>query len=595
MSDQELSVRYSRPLGRHILIVDDEPAVRDVVQRMLEAAGYDVRTARDAHSALQSIADVKPAVALCDIHMPGPSGLWLADQIRASSPMTSIVLATSDDALPPAETLRSPIVAYILKPLQRRAVLATVADAFREFAAKTGVDVTPVPITPPATTGAEVPRPASRRSRSIGRWFFVLVAAALIASLFGVYRTWLGERPAQVFSQVAGSSGVVIVEDASGNSLAQGSGFFVAEDLFVTNHHVVNGAAIAKVMTNEGVVIPVRGLVANDRLHDVVLLKTSLSSSRHLALATSRPAVGDDVWVFGAPLGLQGTLSKGIVSAERTEGLPLLQISAPISPGSSGSPVVNTRGDVVGVASAVRMEGQNLNFAVPASYVQHLLDTAADVRPLIAAARGAGDDLERNQLIGPIRMVTVFGDSRAVLIFDRKGRLIEHTLDDGVTRSQYEYDETGHLKTVVERVNDRIVNEWNFTQVGHNVFEGRSREPRDSSMRRLEYSDEGRLVLDQKRTADAVMTSLRWMYPEAGWPATSITPREISDSGSGPAHEEYDAIGNTTRRRNGDGTETRFEYVFDRRANWTSRETIRVDAKGVPTVVTRERRDIQYW
>ncbi len=593
MSDHELEVRGSVPLGRHVLIVDDDAAVRDVVQRILTAAGYEVRTACDAHSALQSIADLRPAVALCDIHMPGPDGLWLADQIRAASPMTSVVLATSDDALPPAETLRASIVAYILKPLERRAVLATVADAFREFAAKSGVEVQPIAVSPPATTGAEAPRPKNRRVRSTRRW--LLVAAALAAAALGVYWTWLREQPTRVLSHVAESSGVVIVEDASGNSLGLGSGFFVAEDLFVTNHHVVNGGVTAKIMTNGGEVFPVRGLVATDRLHDVVLLKTSRLSSQHLMLEPSPPAVGDDIWVFGAPLGLQGTLSKGIVSAERTEGQPLLQISAPISSGSSGSPVVNTRGNVVGVASAFRLEGQNLNFAVPASYVQHLLATAADLRPLIAASRGAGDDLERNQLVGQVRTVTVLGDSRVVLIFDQQGRLIEQTLGDGVTRTRYEYDEAGHLKTAVDRVNDATVNEWNFMPVARNVFEGRSRDPRDNSIRRLEYSDVGRLVLDQTRTAEHVLLSSRWTYADVGWPATSATPLEVSDAVSGPAREEYDAIGNMTRRVNSDGTEMRFAYVFDRRANWVSREAIRVDVSGARTVVTRARRDIQYW
>jgi len=580
-------------LSRHILVVDDEPGFRDLLTRVLTGVGYEVRTAADAYGALQSIADVRPAVAICDVHMPGPNGLWLADQIRAASPTTAIILATSDAGIPPVETLRKGIVAYILKPLDRRAVLSAVGDAFRAFAADTGVDiprivVLPAPVTEPTPT-ASMNVPAHRS------WRWVLVAPLLMAIVLGAYWAWLQQQPGRVFSHVAESSGVVVVEDASGNTLRQGSGFFVAPDVFVTNHHVVTGGVAAKIMTSTGVVAPVRGLLANDWVHDLVLLQSSGMSSPYLSLVTSPPAIGDDIWVFGAPLGLRGTLSKGIVSAARTERQPLLQISAPISAGSSGSPVVNTHGDVVGVAAAVGVDGQNLNFAVPALYLQQLLEGARELRPLIAAARGAANDLERDELIGPVRMVTVFGDSLLVRIFDRQGRLIEQTLGDGATRTQYQYDADGHLKTAVDRVSDTTVSEWNFTSVGRTVLEARNGDPRSGSVRRLEYSEDGRLMSDETQAAGHILQLSRWTYDGVGWPRSDVTPGHAPDGATRPAREEHDAIGNVTRRVNTDGTEIRFEYVFDRNANWISREGFHVDTHGVRTVVSSERRDIQYW
>jgi YD repeat-containing protein len=579
-------------LSRHVLVVDDEPGFRDLLTRILTRVGYEVRTAADAHGALQSIADLRPAVAICDVHMPGPNGLWLADQIRAASPTTAIILATSDAGIPPTETLREGIIAYIVKPLDRRALLAAVGDAFRAFAANSGMEIPRVVVFPAPETD---PQPFAQTDAPSGvSWRWLPVVPLLTAIALGAYWVWLQQQPGRVVSHVADSSGVVVVEDASGNTLRQGSGFFVAPDVFVTNHHVVTGGAAAQVMTNQGVVVPVRGLLANDWAHDLVLLQSSGVSSPYLSLVTSPPAIGDDIWVFGAPLGLQGTLSKGIVSAERTERQPMLQISAPISAGSSGSPVVNTRGDVVGVAAAVGVDGQNLNFAVPALYVRQLLDGARALRPLIAAARGAANDLERDELIGPVRMVTAFGHSPLVRIFDRQGRLIEQTLGDGMTRTQYQYDADGHLTAAVDRVSDTTVSEWNFVPVGRTVFEARHGDSHSGSVRRLEYSNDGRLISDETRTAGRVLQLSRWTYDSVGWPTTDATPDSAPEAAAHP-QEEHDAIGNVTRRVNSDGTEIRFEYVFDRNANWISREAFRVDAHGVRTVVSSQRRDIQYW
>src|ERR1700757_284132 len=94
------------PDDAYVLIVDDEEHIREMYQRILEAAGYTVETATNSHEALRLIAATPPAVAICDIHMPGPSGLWLADQIRAQSPHTAMLLATSDSKVPPIENLK---------------------------------------------------------------------------------------------------------------------------------------------------------------------------------------------------------------------------------------------------------------------------------------------------------------------------------------------------------------------------------------------------------------------------------------------------------------------------------------------------------
>ena len=124
----------ARGAERHmgsVLIVDDEEVVRGLLQRILAGTGHELRTASDAESALQTIAQSPPDVVLCDVQMPGANGLWLTDRIRECSPATAIVLATAEAELPPHETLRKGVVAYVLKPFQRAHVVRAVEDGMR--------------------------------------------------------------------------------------------------------------------------------------------------------------------------------------------------------------------------------------------------------------------------------------------------------------------------------------------------------------------------------------------------------------------------------------------------------------------------------
>jgi DNA-binding NtrC family response regulator len=123
----------------HVLIVDDDEKIREVLRRFLEGAGHEVLEAESSEDAVQSVTSRSPAVAFCDMHMAGANGLWLTDQIRTLSPTTAMVLATGDTKIPPAESFRSGIVAYLIKPFNRQAVLKAVDDGMRwsaEAAAK---------------------------------------------------------------------------------------------------------------------------------------------------------------------------------------------------------------------------------------------------------------------------------------------------------------------------------------------------------------------------------------------------------------------------------------------------------------------------
>ena len=115
----------------YILIVDDEANIRHLLRRFLAGMGYEIREAETAEIAMFCVEQHPPAVAFCDIHMPGANGLWLADQIRCVSPSTAMVLATGDSDVPAGESLRPGIVAYLLKPLAQSDVLLALADGIR--------------------------------------------------------------------------------------------------------------------------------------------------------------------------------------------------------------------------------------------------------------------------------------------------------------------------------------------------------------------------------------------------------------------------------------------------------------------------------
>lgn len=171
--------------------------------------------------------------------------------------------------------------------------------------------------------------------------------------------------------------------DSGGQEVAEGTGFVIQGGYILTNHHVVEGASRMQAVLPDKKVLELPGILAQDADHDLAILKAPAHHLVPLLLVRPGPTEpGERVVVLGNPLGFSSTLSDGIISAYRENGVdeepdfikgPLLQITAPISHGSSGSPVMNLNGEVVGVAVAVFDGGQNLNFAVPASSVRRLL------------------------------------------------------------------------------------------------------------------------------------------------------------------------------------------------------------------------------
>ena len=142
----------------------------------------------------------------------------------------------------------------------------------------------------------------------------------------------------------------------------------------------------------------IAGSVGIDTKRDLVLLSVPEATAPKLSASDSKQvAIGDEIYAIGNPQGLEGTFSQGIISSIRKIGTDtLLQITAPISPGSSGGPVINVQGQVIGVAAATFLDGQNLNFAIPISYVTSLLQNRAPVKALSVKKPARGNSILDN-------------------------------------------------------------------------------------------------------------------------------------------------------------------------------------------------------
>ena len=237
---------------------------------------------------------------------------------------------------------------------------------------------------------------------------------------------------------------LLVISDAAGKEVATGTGFLVSDDgKLITNHHVIENAASAVAKAENGGLFPVEGVLADDPKNDLVLLKLKGKDLPFLTLGNSEKIeVGTRIAVIGSPLGLEGTLSEGIVSAVRElmGEIRIIQITAAISPGSSGSPVIGVQGEIVAVATSLLNGGQSLNFAVPVEHANKLLakgKSSTKPQPLGELAKAILSDADfwaaysaedSKDYVGLLKHAKVLvgryaekGDSQAVLAFSCLG------------------------------------------------------------------------------------------------------------------------------------------------------------------------------
>jgi len=233
----------------------------------------------------------------------------------------------------------------------------------------------------------------------IKRSYLLLVPLVLALLSASVASAHLQEGLPALVKKVKPAVVAIATYDASGEALMTGSGFFLRPGQVVTNLHVIRGAVRAEIKTldGKGKVFPVNGTLAIDEEGDLALLSvdTPTERPRSTELASELPDEGEPIFVIGNPLKLEGSVSDGIVSAVREvpNSYRIIQITAPISHGNSGSPVFNLKGQVLGVVTIKVTNGQNINLAIAAARVAQL--APGKLQPLSEVAlKGKGDVAE---------------------------------------------------------------------------------------------------------------------------------------------------------------------------------------------------------
>ena len=190
--------------------------------------------------------------------------------------------------------------------------------------------------------------------------------------------------PEEIAQTALASTVLIVIRDNLGRS-SLGSGFVIGDGQIATNAHVVEGASSGTVrLVGAATAHAIDSILAIDRAHDLAIVEATGITASALSLGDSDTVqVAQSVYAAGNPQGLTGTFSSGIISAIRPEGNSLvadtiLQMTAPVSPGSSGGPLLNTDGEVVGVVFSQVTSGQNLNFAIPVNFLKTLVATTTD-------------------------------------------------------------------------------------------------------------------------------------------------------------------------------------------------------------------------
>lgn len=207
-----------------------------------------------------------------------------------------------------------------------------------------------------------------RSLRSLLFAFFIIITGTSLL----IAATKESDRGAKIYAESSKSVLMIIIKSAKGEIVGQGTGFVVAGGKIITNEHVVREGSV---FVDLGAVKIPATIERVDAFNDIALLSVGVEFTlKPLTISDVSPKPGASVYALGNPQGLEKSISTGVVSAVREiNGRQLLQITAPISQGSSGGPILNAVGAVVGVAVGILDRGQNLNFAVPAALVSKLL------------------------------------------------------------------------------------------------------------------------------------------------------------------------------------------------------------------------------
>jgi S1-C subfamily serine protease len=207
------------------------------------------------------------------------------------------------------------------------------------------------------------------------KFFLVIINTLLLLSLCSVYASAEDLSIEDIVRNNA--SAVVLVGAVSAKGSSFGSGFIVSSDgLIVTNFHVVRNAIKIGIKLKSNKTYNDVLIINSDPKKDIAILKISGTRFASVVLGDSNSVqAGEKVVAIGNPLGLENTVADGLISSIREikKGTKVLQITVPVSPGSSGCPLFNMQGEVIGIAVGTNVDGQNINFAIPINDAKKIL------------------------------------------------------------------------------------------------------------------------------------------------------------------------------------------------------------------------------
>ena len=193
----------------------------------------------------------------------------------------------------------------------------------------------------------------------------------------------------EIYSRISPSVVEITAYEPSGKYYSLGSGFFLDDSgRFVTNYHVIDGTNAGELALADGSRCEILSVLDYDRELDLAVLQADIQGNAYLTISETPVTTGEAIYALGSSQGLTSTFSSGIVSTATREidQIRYIQITAPISEGNSGGPLVNAYGEVVGVNTMTYLEGQNLNFAIDIRELDRLaLDKSLTLAEVFAA------------------------------------------------------------------------------------------------------------------------------------------------------------------------------------------------------------------
>ena len=228
--------------------------------------------------------------------------------------------------------------------------------------------------------GSPISRAALWASLALAGWCFSLRAEL---------------NPEDLYSAVLPSVVTLDVENTAGKHFMGTAFLAVGDCLAVTAWHVVHDARRVEAYYADHRRVKVLGLVDKNQQLDLALIRLDGAPGPRLALGSTAPRIGSRIYLMGSPRGFDFSISEGLVSQVRTlDGVRYYQLSCPISPGDSGGPVLNERGQAIAVVSWRKADAENVGFAVPAEAIASMHAAAQPVAwsAIHSVARADGPD-----------------------------------------------------------------------------------------------------------------------------------------------------------------------------------------------------------